>query len=320
MYWLSQSNPEHSLNMAMGRFAKAAGLISPRTGERLVLNPRRFRFSLATYMAEEGASAFHIAEILDHSDTQNVRVYVETASSIADQVAKATDAVLLPLIRRFQGRIVDSTETPAFEGLPNQVIPAIAPHLAIFHSNVGGTGMCGRDVRKDGLCRLLPPVSCYLCPSFAALEDRRATHIAIRLRGGRNSRRQGALWPALLQGEGAHSSEDVRGPLAYANGCRPSSSNNCRNSIDHSGSKTASECPRTESASGSHTWLSTSRSDDSAGARCGARLQKIGRCLQNSLRSTASAQRQGRILLSRCGSRDLSHVIASEAPLDRRSA
>ena len=31
--------------------------------------------------------------------------------------------------------------------------------------------MCGRDVRKDGLCRLLPPVSCYLCPSFAALSD-----------------------------------------------------------------------------------------------------------------------------------------------------
>ena len=31
--------------------------------------------------------------------------------------------------------------------------------------------MCGRDARKDGLCRLLPPVSCYLCPSFAALRD-----------------------------------------------------------------------------------------------------------------------------------------------------
>ena len=28
-----------------------------------------------------------------------------------------------------------------------------------------------RDARKDGLCRLLPPLSCYLCPSFAALRD-----------------------------------------------------------------------------------------------------------------------------------------------------
>jgi hypothetical protein len=55
--------------------------------------------------------------------------------------------------------------------MPNQVIPAIAPHLGIVHLNVGGVGMCGQDVRKDGLCRLLPPLSCYLCPSFAALRD-----------------------------------------------------------------------------------------------------------------------------------------------------
>jgi hypothetical protein len=76
---------------------------------------------------------------------------------------------LLPLVRRFQGKVVDSNEAVAFEGLPNQVIPAIAPHLDIFHPNTGGIGLCGREVRKDGHCRLLPPVSCYLCPSFAAL-------------------------------------------------------------------------------------------------------------------------------------------------------
>jgi hypothetical protein len=76
-----------------------------------------------------------------------------------------------PLVRQFQGTIIDSTGSPAFAGLPNQVIPAIAPHLGIANLNVGGIGLCGRDVRKDGLCRLLPPLSCYLCPSFAALRD-----------------------------------------------------------------------------------------------------------------------------------------------------
>jgi hypothetical protein len=122
-------------------------------------------------MAEEGASVFHIAEVLDHSDTQNVRVYIETVSSIADPVAKATDEVLAPLVRRFQGTIIDSAGSPAFAGLPNQVIPPIAPHLGIANLSVGGIGLCGRDVQKDGLCRLLPPLSCYLCPSFAALRD-----------------------------------------------------------------------------------------------------------------------------------------------------
>jgi hypothetical protein len=122
-------------------------------------------------MAEEGASMFHIAEVLDHSDTQNVRVYIETVSSIADPVAKATDEALAPLVRRFQGTMIDSTGSSAFPDVPIQVIPAIAPHLGIVNPNAGGIGMCGRDARKDGLCRLLPPLSCYLCPSFAALRD-----------------------------------------------------------------------------------------------------------------------------------------------------
>ena len=32
----------------------------------------------------------------------------------------------------------------------------------------GGVGLCGRDVKRNGLCRLLPPLSCYLCPCFVA--------------------------------------------------------------------------------------------------------------------------------------------------------
>ncbi len=171
IHWLPRISPDSSITCALRRFARSAGLVSPRTLKPLVANARRFRFSIATHMAEEGASLFHIAEILDHTDTQNVRVYVETVSSIADPVAKATDAALAPLVRRFQGKIVDSSDTRVFDGLPNQVIPAVAPHLGIVHLNVGGVGMCGRDARKDGLCRLLPPVSCYLCPSFVAVRD-----------------------------------------------------------------------------------------------------------------------------------------------------
>ncbi len=171
IHWLPPRSPESAVNAALRRFAGAAGLVSLRTTQPLVMNARRFRFSIATHMAEEGASVFHIAEILDHTDTQNVRVYVETVSSIADHVARATDAALTPLVRRFQGKIVDSPDLPAFQDMPNQMIPAIASHLGVVHLDVGGVGMCGRDVEKDGLCRLLPPVSCYLCPSFAALRS-----------------------------------------------------------------------------------------------------------------------------------------------------
>jgi hypothetical protein len=166
LHWLPASHPEGTINQAMRRFAEAAHLISPRTQHRLRMNARRFRFSIATHMAEEGASLFHIAEVLDHSDTQNVRVYVETASSIADPVARATDGALTPLVHRFQGRMVDS-DGPG--GLSHQRIPAATPHLRIPPLDVGGIGYCGRDVVREGLCQLLPPLSCYLCPSFAAL-------------------------------------------------------------------------------------------------------------------------------------------------------
>jgi hypothetical protein len=167
LHWLPVSHPDGSINTAMRRFANSADLISPRTQQRLRVNARRFRFSIATHMAEEGASLFHIAEVLDHSDTQNVKVYVETASSIADPAARATDGALMPLVRRFQGRIVDSDGAPS---LSHQKVPAVAPHLGIPHLDVGGIGYCGRDAAREGLCQLLPPLSCYLCPSFAALQ------------------------------------------------------------------------------------------------------------------------------------------------------
>jgi hypothetical protein len=165
-HWFSSTRAETSARSAMKRFSREAGLVSPRTGKRLLMSPRRFRFTIATHMAEEGASLFHIAEVLDHSDTQNVRVYVETASSITEPVAKATDSALEPLVKRFQGKIVESVGDSQ-----GRLIPASAPHLEIDFLDVGGIGLCGLDVRADGLCRLLPPISCYLCPSFAALRD-----------------------------------------------------------------------------------------------------------------------------------------------------
>jgi hypothetical protein len=171
LHWLTYSDPEDVIRQSMKRFVDEADLVSPRTRKRLSLSPRRFRVTLATQMAEEGASKFQIAEVLDHSDLQNVNVYVETASTIADYVEEATDHALRPLVSRFLGKIVDSVEAQAFEDIPNRIIPAEVPHLLLPLLDAGGVGLCGRDVRKDGLCRLFPPLSCYLCPSFAALRS-----------------------------------------------------------------------------------------------------------------------------------------------------
>ena len=167
LYWLDDTQPERSVMRAMRTFVRHSGLRSPRTGKRLRLHPRRCRTTLATHMAEEGASKFHIAEVLDHTDLQNVGVYVETVSSIADAVADATDHQMAPLVDRFLGRIVDSLDSLQ----RNQIVPTQSPHISLPILNMGGVGGCGRDPQKEGLCDLFPPLSCYLCPFFAALQS-----------------------------------------------------------------------------------------------------------------------------------------------------
>lgn len=170
LHWLSARHPEGDIGKFMRRWATEAALVSPRTGERLYLTPRRFRYTLVTHLAEEGASRFHLAQVLDHVDLQYVDVYTETTSTIATQVAEATDAFLEPLVHRFLGKIVNTTDEPAFpDMIVNQLVPAATPHLALPVLNTGGVGLCGRDTVRDGLCQLFPPLSCYLCPSFAAL-------------------------------------------------------------------------------------------------------------------------------------------------------
>ena len=167
-HWLPPDAPEEGINQAMARFSTAARLLSPRTRSPLHLTPRRFRSTLATEMAREGASRERIAEVLDHTDLQNVNVYIEAASYVVDQLGERFDQMFDPLLQRFRGKIVDSAVQRFSWRFHPKVIPGDIVQLPTAPVNVGGIGMCGRDVRKDGLCRLAPPLTCYPCEFFAA--------------------------------------------------------------------------------------------------------------------------------------------------------
>jgi integrase len=170
-HWLDEEDPERDIARRMRRFSEQAELISPRTGAILRLGPRRFRYTLGTEAARDGASPAKIAEMLDHSDLQNVDVYVEASSYVIDQVGQRFDEVFAPMARSFRGKVVESHIEPAFPGVPAKVVPSTSLHLPVLPVDVGGIGMCGRDVRKDGLCRLAPPLTCYPCEFFAAFRD-----------------------------------------------------------------------------------------------------------------------------------------------------
>ncbi|MGI8467808.1 MAG: tyrosine-type recombinase/integrase [Pyrinomonadaceae bacterium] len=170
-FWLSHSYPTHNIYRKMSEFSQKAGIISPRTQEILNITPRRFRTTLASKMAEQGASKEHIAETLDHTDLQNVDVYVQTSSTIIDEVTMAIDKVLEPLVNRFKGIIIDSFDDENAEVFAKNLINGDITHLPNLTLDIGGIGGCGRDIARKGLCDLYPPLTCYLCPSFGALRD-----------------------------------------------------------------------------------------------------------------------------------------------------
>ena len=86
--------------------------------------------------------------------------------------------MLDPLLRRFAGRVVERDGVGVFDGVPRRVVPGVAVQLPVLPLDVGGIGLCGLDVRTHGLCKLAPPLSCYLCDKFAAFRDAPHAQIA----------------------------------------------------------------------------------------------------------------------------------------------
>jgi hypothetical protein len=126
---------------------------------------------LATEVVEQGASDYHVAEVLDHSDTSHVKVYRKTEPTIADRMERALDPALTPIVKRFQGQVVDPGGAYPFGSIPPAIIPGTVFHLPDYPLDLGGIGFCGQDLKNDGLCKKAPPLACYTCPKFAAWRD-----------------------------------------------------------------------------------------------------------------------------------------------------
>lgn len=162
LHWLNANQPESALTQCMQSWATTADLVSPRTGRRLRLNARRFRVTMLTNAADEGMSAEHLAILADHTDLQNIQVYIDRSPIFLQRIQEKVDAIYDPIVRRFKGTFTTS-ENAARDGAA--VIPGTAVHLPVL--DVGGVGICG----KHGLCQLAPPLTCYPCPHFVAFRD-----------------------------------------------------------------------------------------------------------------------------------------------------
>lgn len=161
---------EFSYHMSANEFAglvkeavQQLGIVSHRTGQLLVAGPRRFRYTFATRLVRDGVPKAELADLLDHTDTQNVDVYYNISSDIVEHLDRATALALAPVAQAFMGRVV-----------ANQKDAATAHDFSNIVQFFDGTEQSLKTVGGCGtfsFCRLAAPVACYTCVSFQPWVD-----------------------------------------------------------------------------------------------------------------------------------------------------
>lgn len=144
--------PSQEIYKSMLGVARTIAVISERTGATIALNPSRFRYTLGTNLAREGQGELVIAEALDHSDTQNVGVYVKNIPDIVERIDKAIALQLAPFAQAFRGLLVTSEREARRGDDPSSRVS----------NGSANVGTCG----SHGFCGALAPIACYTCAHF----------------------------------------------------------------------------------------------------------------------------------------------------------
>src|SRR5690606_7480446 len=147
----------NALNAYLRRFAAASTARSERTGDFIRLTATRIRRTRGTKLRREGFGPFIIAELLDHSDIQNVRVYTENTAQEAVIIDELVGAQLAPYAQACLGTLV-SSEAEAVRGND--------PKSRIANGRQKGVGTCG----NYGFCAS-GYKACYTCYHFQPWVD-----------------------------------------------------------------------------------------------------------------------------------------------------
>ncbi len=157
-YHLTSAQLSDKLNNVFNRLK----IKSERTNDFIKITPIRFRRTLGTRVAAEGHGSLIVAEILDHSDTQNAQVYVESRPEIIERIDRAIALHMAPIAQAFAGTLVKDK---------SKAIRANDPEADIINPVIDKTctpsGKCG----SYSFCGQMSPLACYTCSSFQAWVD-----------------------------------------------------------------------------------------------------------------------------------------------------
>ncbi len=140
------------ITATLRKAVSAAEIISERTGQLLDVVATRFRYTKGTRAAREGFGLMVIAELLDHTDIQNVGVYTKNVPEHAHALNKAMALQLAPYAQAFQGILVDR-EADAKRG------DDLSSRIKFKEQ---GMATCG----QYGFCGANAPIPCYTCNHF----------------------------------------------------------------------------------------------------------------------------------------------------------
>lgn len=152
-YHLTSESLSNTLKQVLNNFK----VLSERTGGPLHITATRFRRTVGTRAAIEGHGELVIAELLDHTDTQNVGVYVQAVPEIIERIDRAMAMHLAPLAQAFAGIVISNESESTRSGDPSSMV--CDPR---FDSTMKPMGNCG----KHGFCGSLAPIACYTCQNF----------------------------------------------------------------------------------------------------------------------------------------------------------
>jgi integrase len=145
-----------TLGKSMAAALEALSAQSERTGDALNIAPVRFRRTFGTRAAQQGHGELVIAELLDHSDTQNVGVYVASVPEISARIDKAIAMHLAPLAQAFQGVLIETEQQATRGSDPSSRV------VDLRIDKKAPMGSCG----QFSFCGFNAPVACYTCKSF----------------------------------------------------------------------------------------------------------------------------------------------------------
>ncbi|MBU2861109.1 phage integrase family protein [Acidithiobacillus ferrooxidans] len=144
--------PSAQVTATLKKAVAAAGILSERTGQLLDVVATRFRYTKGTRAAREGYGLMVIAELLDHTDIQNVEVYTKNVPEHAQALNKAMALQLAPYAQAFQGVLVDR-ESEAKRG-------------GDLSSRIKFKGQSMATCGQYGFCGANAPIPCYTCNHF----------------------------------------------------------------------------------------------------------------------------------------------------------